>query len=194
MNDHKGWYQRQKSVPHFDGVGVTQFVTFRLSDSLPKEVLERIEVELKVVKNNIEIERIRQMERYLDLGYGSCILRETPCAQIVQDSILYHDGKFFDVRAWVIMPNHLHLLARFEEGQSLPVGLQSLKSFTAHKLKELHPEMDSIWQQGYFDRFMRNDDHFINTQAYIHQNPVKAKLCKIEGDFVWSSAYDPTGS
>ncbi len=191
MGENKGWYQRQQSVPHFDGAGATQFVTFRLSDSLPKEVLERFEVELTDLKGNIEIERIRRIEKYLDLGVGSCILRETSCAAIVQDSLLYHDEKFFALLAWVVMPNHVHFLARFDEGQGLPVAIQSLKSFTAHRLKKLHPEMESIWQQGYFDRFMRNEDHFLRTRAYIQENPVKAKLVENAENFVWSSAHDP---
>ena len=103
----------------------------------------------------------------------------------------FHDGNHFDLRAWVVMPNHVHFLARFEEGNSLPTAIQSLKSFTGHQLKKLHPEMQEIWQQGYFDRFMRNDDHFLRTRAYIHQNPTKAKLCKKEEDFIWSSAFNP---
>ena len=97
--------------------------------------------ELQEVNKNIEIERIRRVEKYLDLGAGSCILRKEECARIVQDSLLFHHGNHFDLKAWVVMPNHVHFLARFEEGNCLPVAIQSLKSYTGHQLKKLHPEM-----------------------------------------------------
>lgn len=188
MGENRGWYSRY--LPHFDGCDLNQFITFRLADSLPEGVLERIKLELRDFNGDAEIEEIRRIEKLIDQGSGSCILRETECAKIVQDSLHYHDGKHFHLYAYVIMPNHVHFLARFEEGHSLPEGLQSLKSYTAHRLKELHPEMLSIWQPGYFDRYMRNQEHFDRTRTYIHQNPVKSKLCKEAEDFVWSSAFD----
>lgn len=87
------------------------------------------------------------------------------------------------------MPNHVHFLAYFEEGQSLGTALRSLKSFTAHKLKKLHPEFAHIWHQESFDRYMRNDEHYGNTIRYIHQNPVKANLCKEAEDYPWSDLH-----
>lgn len=187
MSENRGWYSRY--LPHFDGCDVNQFVTFRLADSLPQGVLEKIQYDLREFKGNAEIEKIRRIERLIDQGSGSCILRDAECARIVQDSFLYHDEKLFQLHEWVVMPNHVHFLARFEEGNSLPEALQSLKSYTAHRLKELHPEMPSIWQPGYHDRYMRNEEHYIRTCNYIHENPVKAKLCRVAEDFIWSSAY-----
>ncbi len=190
MGENKGWYSRY--LPHFDSGNVNQFVTFRLADSLPQNVLEQIEVDLRDFSGNVDIEKIRRIERFIDQGYGSCILRESECAKIVQDSLQYHDGKHFQLHAWVVMPNHAHFLARFDEGQSLPEALQSLKSYTAHRLKSIHPEMPLIWQPGYFDRYMRNEEHFSRTWTYICENPVKAKLCRVAEEFIWSSAYQKT--
>lgn len=65
MGEHKGWYSRQ-NLPHFDASEVTQFVTFRLADSLPREFLVQLEEELKGLKAGIEIERIRRIEKHLD--------------------------------------------------------------------------------------------------------------------------------
>ena len=187
MSDEFGWHAR--NLPHFDGVGVTQFVTFRLWDSIPQEVIRQIEDELKDEKGNVDRIRSQRKEAYLDRGAGSCLLRETECAEIVRDSILFLNGGWYELMAWVIMPNHVHLLVRFEEGQSLSKALHSLKSYTGHELKKLHPEMSHIWQDESFDRYMRNEEHYWKTYQYIHQNPVKAKICQVPEDFQWSSAF-----
>jgi REP element-mobilizing transposase RayT len=91
------------------------------------------------------------------------------------------------------MPNHVHFLARFEEHQSLPHALHSLKSYTAHELKKLHPEMAVIWQIEYFDRYIRNEDHYWNAVNYIRKKPVAAKLCDSQEEFKWSSAFEEKG-
>ncbi len=50
--------------------------------------------------------------------------------------------------------------------------------------------MDVIWQPGYFDRYMRNEEHFWRTVRYILKNPVASKLCDTPDEFPWSSAYE----
>ena len=187
MIEHKGWYSR-RNLPHFDGGNTNQFITFRLADSLPVGVLEQLEEDLKTFKGDAEIEKIRGIEKLIDQGSGSCILRHSACAEIVRSSLEFLDGERFDLHAWVLMPNHVHFLARFNEGQLLPDGLHSLKSYTANEIKKIYPEMGSVWQPGYFDRYMRSEEHFWRKINYIHQNPVNAKLCAEPHEFQWSSA------
>ena len=186
MDVHKGWYRRD--LPHFDGSDVTQFCTFRLADSLPQSVLNIVAEELKNEKDNLKQKRIEKLEQYLDQGAGSCILREGVCAKLVQDSLLFLHSNRFHLVAWVVMPNHVHFLARFDEGKSLAKALHSLKSYTGHELKKLHPEMETIWQSESFDRYIRNEDHYLGRIQYIHDNPVVARLCERPEDFPWSSA------
>ncbi len=126
----------------------------------------------------------------LDKGAGSCILKHRDAAKIVQDSICFLDGKRYDLRAWVVMPNHVHLLARFDEGQSWIKAMHSLKSFTAHELKKLHPELNTIWQQESFDRYIRNEEHFFEVVTYVEENPVMAGLCRNAKEYPWSSAFE----
>lgn len=180
----------RRRLPHFDGSHVTQFVTFRLADSLPQTFLEEIRQELQSVKSNVEQEKYERIQHYLDQGAGSCLLRNQSCAKIVQDALQFLDGKKYLLRAWVVMPNHVHFLARFEEGQLLSKALHSLKSFTAHELIKLHPEMPSVWQHESFDRYIRDEDHYWQTVNYIHNNPVSAGLCKSKEEFRWSSAFE----
>lgn len=140
MSEHKGWYEG-KNLPHLDAGNTTQFVTFRLGDSIPIKAMEALEEELKSVKVNKEIERSRRIERLLDMGSGSCLLKESRCAEIVQNSIKFLSGKRYDLRAWVVMPNHVHLLIRFASGQTLDKAMHSLKSYTSNELGLIHPEV-----------------------------------------------------
>jgi putative transposase len=187
MEENAGWYRRK--LPHFDGGNTTQFITFSLDDSLPQDVLENLRQELKDMKGNVERIRHDKIQHFLDQGAGSCILREPRCAEVVRDSLMFLDGQHFDLISWVVMPNHVHFLARFDEGKSLPTALHALKSYTAHELNKIHPEMMSIWHVESYDRFIRDEEHFWNTVSYIHRNPIIARLCKKPSEYRWSSAF-----
>ena len=185
MEENKGWHNRGY-LPHFDSGDVTQFITFRMGDSLPQQVLNELEY---LTKNGTEriIERQTQIEAYLDQGSGSCILRDSECASIVQNALKFLDGTRYELRAWVVMPNHVHVLARFSQGQPLWKAMHSLKSYTSNELGKLHPEVRQIWQEESFDRFIRSDEHYWHIVRYIQENPVKANLCRKPEEFPWSS-------
>jgi REP element-mobilizing transposase RayT len=188
VDEHKGWY-RGRNLPHFDAGGYTQDITFRLADSLPKEALSRLEDSLTEYGVAKDIERTQRIHELLDQGCGSCILRESDCADLVANAIKFLDGDRYDLKAWVVMPNHVHLLAHFSEGKSMAKAMHSLKSYTAHELRKLHPEIFPIWQTEGFDRYIRNEAHLLRKIEYIHQNPVVAKLCSAPEDYRWSSAF-----
>jgi putative transposase len=187
MDEHLGWFSRGY-LPHLDAGEITQFITFRLADSLPQSVLDELEY-LKKSGSSTDLERYEKLEAFLDKGHGSCILRQGGSAKIVQEALLFLHGKRYELIAWVVMPNHVHFLARFGQGQSLSKALHSLKSFTANKLGKIHPDLRPIWQSESFDRYIRSEEHFARTIRYIHENPVKSNLCKMPESFRWSSAY-----
>src|ERR687895_193574 len=127
-----GWRSRGY-LPHFDGRSIPQFITLHLADSIPKKVIERWQRQLsKFQDKEKQIIFARRIEKYLDQGYGSCFLKDSRIAKIVQDSLLKFDGIRYDFFAWVVMPNHSHsLLKRFEEWE-LDQLMHSHKSYTAH--------------------------------------------------------------
>jgi putative DNA methylase len=182
----KGWYSRGY-LPHFD-VGTTQFLTFRLADSLPHDVLEHLR--LKVERDLItEREMLISVEKYLDQGIGNCYLRQTKIAEIVEENLLRFDGEKYKLHAWVIMPNHVHLLLTPQEGHSLSEIVHSCKSFTANRANKMLDLTGRFWFPEPFDRFIRDYEHFEKTFNYIESNPVKAKLCKTRSDWRFSSAW-----
>jgi hypothetical protein len=64
-----------------------------------------------------------------------------------------------------------------------------MKSYTANRANALLSRSGPFWAREYFDRYIRNGEHFTNTVAYIHNNPVKAKLCSDPSDWPFSSAH-----
>lgn len=191
---HKGWYSRGY-VPHFDSPFVIQHVTLRLIDSLPNQVLFYLEKKLnKETPENRDLKRRKRIEQLIDNGYGSCILLNDAAAQLVQESILYFDGIRYRIFSWVIMPNHLHVLFQEQEGWSLPRIVQCWKKFTGRKLLPLlrqhykNQNVSGFWSRDYWDRYIRNEEHFNSVKAYIHQNPVHAGLVKAPHEWRWSSA------
>jgi REP element-mobilizing transposase RayT len=184
-----GWHTRGY-LPHFDGRVVPQFLTLHLADSIPAAVIERWQRQLRYLdKTEERIVMQQRIEKYLDMGYGECCLRQPEVAKMVQDSLLEFDNVRYNLFAWVVMPNHTHsLLTRFEEWE-LDQLMHSHKSYTAHKANKLLDRTGQFWMTEYYDRFIRNDEHFRNTVRYIENNPVKAKLCAKPSDWPFSSAW-----
>jgi putative transposase len=189
-----GWRSRGY-VPHFDGSRVVQHVTYHLADSLPAEVLARITVELDEVSLAWQdAERRKRMEAWLDAGHGSCLLRTPEAAALVQDAFLHFDSVRYRLLAWVVMPNHIHVL--FEPMADWDVAriVASWKSFTGRRLsalRQLSEPADTtprVWNREYWDRYIRDPEHFAATVSYIHDNPVKAGLVQRPEEWLWSSA------
>ena len=177
-------------IPHFDVVEQLQMITYRLEDSLPREILIQIEDELKQVdRSQKPIERIRKIEEYLDRGAGSCILQAESIAQMVEENLLHFDRSKYELHAWVIMPNHVHILLTQRQDISLSEIVHSWKSYTAKKANAILGRQSTIWQREYFDRQIRDERHFRASVNYIHNNPVKAGLCKAPEDWKFSSIH-----
>ncbi len=87
------------------------------------------------------------------------------------------------------MPNHLHFLLTRLENLKLWKIMQSLKSYTSHESNKVLGRTGQFWIEDYFDRFIRDGEHFRRTVKYIENNPVKARLCKKPEDWPFSSAW-----
>ena len=185
--DPRYWHSRGY-LPHFDQDGFTQFVTFRLADSVPQLVLDRWHIELKSGEISDAGVR-RRIEYYLDQNYGESWLRVPEIANILQETLLKWDGERYRLIAWVIMPNQGHILFSPFEGHRVSDIMHSIESFTAHFANDLLKRKGRFWAKEYFDRYIRDQRHFANTLAYIENNPVKAKLCKLPCEWPYSSAY-----
>ena len=129
------------------------------------------------------------IDRFLDTTpRGPKYLAREPIARIVRNSLekgvaLGH----YDLRAWVIMPNHVHVLLRPKIDPSLL--LRALKGVTAREAnRTLGFTGSSFWQRESYDHWVRNDLEFDRIVRYIEHNPVKAGLVHRPDECFWSSA------
>jgi len=181
---HKEWYSRGY-LPHFDHPDLIQMITFRLADALPSHLLDQWE---KTLGRERDARKRKQIEAYLDAGHGSCVLRDPRIGPMVEDTLLHFDAERYRLMEWVIMPNHVHLLAEFFAGSLLSEVVQSWKSFSAHEANRILQRSGQFWQEEYFDRFIRDGVHFENARRYIRENPVQASLVKHPEDWPYGSA------
>jgi putative DNA methylase len=185
---HRGWYSRWY-LPHWDLPGMTQSLNFRLMDALPSSVLEQWKTELAhIPESNAEIELYRCAEKYLDAGRGECWLRQPAVAALVENALQHFDGVRYVLLAWCVMPNHVHAMIETREGFPLADVLHSWKSFTAKQANVILRRAGELCQREYFDRYIRNAEHYQKAVAYIEENPVKAGLARVKTDWPWSSA------
>jgi REP element-mobilizing transposase RayT len=116
-------------------------------------------------------------------------LKRAKIASVVEDALLRSDGVTFRLHAWVIMPNHAHLLYSPVEGFPLKQVMKTLKGSSSYQANRILGRTGSFWMADYHDRFIRDQVHFDRAVRYIERNPVKAGLCKAEHEWRWSSAW-----
>jgi REP element-mobilizing transposase RayT len=163
----KGWHDRGY-LPHFDSHGINQHVVFRLHDAVPAKGDGGDDV--------------------LGRHYGSCVLRDRRCANIVAQSLLHGDRERYALKAWCVMPNHVHALITTDAQSELGQIVRSWKTFTTRRINEVLHRSGQLWAADYFDRFIRDEKHFEDNKRYIEQNPVAAGLCATPSDWPFSSA------
>lgn len=176
-NDHSfnPWSSRGY-LPHYDDHLKIQFITFRLADSLPAHVFEKLrDGQRRGLISEIEFHRV--LERYLDSGNGAKYLSDPRIAKMVEENLIHFDGVKYELHAWVLMPNHGHVLLEPMERHTLSSIMHSMKSYTSHRANEILGRSGSFWSKEYFDRYIRNQEHYRNVIRYIDDNPVKAGLC-----------------
>jgi type I restriction enzyme R subunit/putative DNA methylase len=189
-------------LPHVKREGASYFVTFRLADSLPKEVLLRFEREhaetlrgLPAGASSEAVQEIhrelrRKVERCLDKGYGECLLRRPDLADMVAEALLYFHDEQYLLDEWVIMPNHVHVIVWPMPNFTLSEILKSRKRRTARQANlMLGKTGERFWQPESFDHWIRNDDEKGRIRRYIRMNPVNCRLCKAPEEWKWSSAW-----
>jgi len=175
-------------LPHLSQPEVIYFVTFRLADSLPAEVIRRWKderaswLQLHPDPWPPEVEReyhqkfTLRLERWLDAGHGSCILRHPEMRAEVEASLLHDHGKHYDLGVWVIMPNHVHVLLQSLSPMPVPQLLSAAKGFSARRINEKLGEQGSLWMSESFDHIVRGMESLKKFQRYIANNPTRAGL------------------
>jgi REP element-mobilizing transposase RayT len=130
------------------------------------------------------------MDRYLDTTRtGPMWLRQPTVADLVSENIRAGAGeRFYELHAWVVMANHVHLLIRpFIEPRE---AVRRIKGRSAREANlVLRRTGEPFWQSESYDRWVRNTEEMTRTSRYIENNPVTAGLVSRAEDYRWSSAW-----
>ena len=170
-------------LPHWHQNNKIQFITFRLADSLPQEKLAELTAFKErwlaahpqpwdqKTKDEYDYTIRRKIDRWLDQGFGECILQREDIRQIVANTLLLYHGRRYNLYRFVIMPNHVHLLLSpiGEEVSTRFIG--SVKQYTANAINQALGRKGQVWQRNFFDRLVRDGNNFEAYVNYINQNP-----------------------
>ncbi len=196
----------ERRLPHWSQPGTISFITWRTCDSMPAKMLnawheERVSflrshgIDATATNWRESMLRLNQVvaRRFLgalwsrwhdalDAGSGECVLRRSEIAMIVANSFHHFDGERYALLDFVVMPNHVHLIASFPDEVSMVQQCESWKHFTAMQINRKLGNKGRFWQQDSFDHLVRSEEQFRYLRQYIADNPLKARL-KI-GEFV----------
>ena len=187
-------------LPHWQQPGAAYFVTWRLLDSLPKAWLqwhrqERddwLKFHPQPWSSEVEAEYhnrfSRQIDDKLDQGHGSCLLRQARNGREVVKVVEFFEGKRTILVSIVVMPNHVHTLFVLHASWTLEQILHSWKRQSSLEINRLQGRTGNLWQRDYFDRMIRDHEHFANCVRYIRRNPAKANLPREDYQLIESDA------
>jgi REP element-mobilizing transposase RayT len=169
----------RRRLPHFHPEGAHLFVTWVLHGSIPAAKPDIIYA--------TPGRRFAAEDTVLGEGHGRLWLSDTRVARYVVETICAGDGRMYELQAWVVMPNHVHVLM-------LPLVAmahltQWLKGRTAREANRLLGRSgEPFWQHESYDHWVRNEREFNRIVNYIERNPVSAGLARTAEDWPWSSA------
>src|SRR6184192_3551904 len=199
LDEHGDIKITRRHLPHWEQEGAAYFVTFRLADSIPTTLLAEWRDELQAWlkfhpwpwdhKTAEEYERrfVDGPEKWLDRGLGECHLRNQRLAVIVRDALRHFDRERYWLDAFVVMPNHVHVLVQPKSGYSLSKILHTWKSFSAHAINKALNREGEFWMEESHDRIVRDTESLGAYREYIAQNPSAAGL--EEGEFLIEAAH-----
>jgi len=196
----------ERRLPHWSQAGTLCFITFRTHDSMPREVLDQWHADRtrwlahhgvnardpqwrgqldklgpKVAREFLDIFWNRWHDA-LDAGHGDCLLRQPALSQVVAESLSHFDGERYELLDYVVMPNHVHLLAAFPDEEAMLQQCDSWKHYTAAQINRRLGWRGRFWQTDGFDHLVRSQAQFEYLRRYIGENPSRARLR--EGEFM----------
>lgn len=175
---------RGNHMPHWNVGGAVYHVSFRLADSVPQEKLrEWQEARLSFRNRQLlgkaltpdEISELRRLysaniEKYLDSGHGSCILRSDGALAVVRATLRHGDGADYLLHAYGIMPNHVHVGLALRPGGTLSRIVQAWKSVSSHRINRLVGRTGPVWQVDYYNHVIRTAEEYLAQMDYIARN------------------------
>jgi REP element-mobilizing transposase RayT len=118
------------------------------------------------------------------LREGQSLLEEKE-RDLVTAALRHFDGGRYELLAWVVMPDHVHVILVLAGEHTLASVLHSWKSYTAHILRRASDRPAPVWQDESFDRIIRSDEELLEKITYIENNPRKRDPGVVDYRWMW---------
>ncbi|MDP2174023.1 MAG: transposase [Candidatus Cloacimonadaceae bacterium] len=202
IENHKG------RLPHFLKQGQIISLTWRLAFTLPKPLLFHYQDLREMMKSwgndldsaqydSDQFIRIGDKLQEIDLYLGKCSLKgisltETSTALILTTAFHYYNDRLYELHAYCVMSNHVHLMIKpLKENSGMwhktSEIVKKIKTYSAKEINKVMNHSGTLWAHEYFDRFIRSPKHYYHEVEYILDNPVKAGLVKDRSE--WRNSY-----
>ncbi|MDP6778410.1 MAG: transposase [Candidatus Latescibacteria bacterium] len=100
--------------------------------------------------------------------------RDHEVPQIVIDGLRWqHQNGRIHCEAYVVMPDHLHIIMTLEDGYDISQIVRSFGSFTARRINKLQEDKGRFWNHGFYDHRIKDRDELARQLNYVSMNPVK---------------------
>jgi len=186
-----------RRLPHIQSSVLPLFITWRLNFTLPKVITNELMKMKQIHESNIQhmspdLKKLRSYTyekhsfEWFDAKLSQIMaspvsLTKLEVAHIITDSLNYYHSIRYDLIAYCIMPNHVHvIIQQMKQADDNPYPLskitQSWKRHTSTQIKKLLNIPDSIWQPESYDHVIRNESELSHYLEYTMDNPVKAEL------------------
>jgi REP element-mobilizing transposase RayT len=193
--------------PHYQFHDSIVFITWRLAGTLPVNTMKLFK-QLKATDSDPgsirDLELIRQenarlfrlyqqfdleLAKWQNPGFS---LNDEALAKIITDAIHFYAGTRYELHAYCVMSNHVHLLLRALKRQDSEYHyisdiVQALKRYTALQINRHLGKEGQLWDDYYFDRIIRDEMNYNAVVEYILMNPVKAGL--VSNSELWRDSY-----
>jgi putative transposase len=104
-------------------------------------------------------------------------------ARVVLEHIKQGHGRFYELAAAVVMPDHAHIILRPNDDQTLSSVMKGIKGVSAHKVNALLGTRGQVWQDESYDRLLRDEQEYMQKLHYTLKNPLKKGLCADPMDY-----------
>ena len=98
--------------------------------------------------------------------------------------------RWLDPIAYVIMPDHIHIIFKLGDVTTLSGVMSTFGKYTARQINRLHGCRGSFWQHYYYDRRVRSEQELRNQVEYVRNNPVKKGFVKRFADWPYGWCRD----
>jgi putative transposase len=166
-----------RKLPHWLPADNWVFVTWRLAGSEPRYIPS---------KGLTDGENFLHRDEGADRAANVPIwLADRRVAQIVQDKIISLADSLYDLGAWVIMANHVHIVI-----PKIPLReiMHKLKGATAYAANQTLGRRGKFWKDESYDHWIRSEAELNRVIRYVERNPVKAEVVASIEHYPWCSA------